>query len=222
MRAVDDDPDSDLVPSVVAQVIAKTTFLNILEAAWDTAAPEHAAAVRASLATLLTFATPALQQYYVQVISAVRSGVQQSVDSCLVPCWPPSALSASPRVAVAAHVVWARALDVLAAVCTFQGLLSTDLLEELVSQRLLRDQLVPAVAACIAQAERGSAFAAAVALRRLVAVAKALPKAWQQGKSAGVVLLRDLADRAVRLVSSAAERCVRDDAAALRAALDLR
>jgi hypothetical protein len=210
------------VPSVVAQLIAKPIFLNILEAAWDTDAPEHAAAVRDCLATLLTFATPALQQHYLPVVSAIRSGLERSVDTCLVPPWPPSALSASPRVAVAAHVAWARAVDVLAAVCAFQGLLSADLLEDLVSQRLLRGQLVPAVAACVAQTERGSAFAAAVALRRLVVAANALPMEWRQGKSAGVLLLRDLAGRAVGLVSSTAETCVRNDAAAVRAAFDLR
>ena len=221
MRAVDDDPDTELVPAVVAQIVAKGAFLPMLDAAWDPAAPEQAAAVRAVLAELVTFATPALQQHFAPVVTAVRSGVERAAQACAVPAWPPAALRASPRAAVAAHVAWGRATALLAAVCTFQGLLAADLLQELVSTRLLSQQIVPAAAACVAEAERGGAFAAAVAARRLAAAAAALTDAWRTGKSAGVLQLRALAARVVRVVGTGAVQPVRDDVHALRTAFAL-
>jgi hypothetical protein len=205
----------------VAQIVAKGCFAQMLLHAWDPGTPSQAASVKATLATLLTFATPTTQQHFVPVIDAVRNGLSAAVDDCRVPLWPPAALRASPRVAVAAAAAWRSATALLAAVCTFRGLLSGALLDDLVASRLLRGQLLPVIELCVAQGERGCAFAAATAIARAASAAAALPPAWREAGGGGVAELKKLSARAVQLVSSAAAQRVRDDAAALRVTLGL-
>lgn len=222
--AVDNDPDAELVPAVVAQIVAKGCFAPMVRDAWDAGDATQATAVKSTLATLLTFATPQTQQHFEPVIAAVRQGLQSAVDACAVPRWPPAALRVAPRAAVAAAAAWRHAAALLAAVCTFQGLLSRQLVDTLAGGQLLRGQLLPCLEVYVTAGERGSAFAAALALARAAAAAAALPEAWRTSDAAAggaVGALRQLAARAVRLVGPAAPRRMHDDAAALRAALKL-
>ena len=155
---MEEDPDAEIVPAVVAQLAAKATFAPLLAEAWLPSDAAQAAAVRGTLTTLLTFATPTNQAHFEGVTAALRSALGDAVAECRVPPWPPAALRAAPAAAVAAAAAWRSATDLLAAVCTFQGVLSPAVLTDLVDTQLLGREIQPAIDVAVVAAERGCAF----------------------------------------------------------------
>eukprot|EP00892_Ulva_mutabilis_P011212 jgi/Ulvmu1/8463/UM043_0043.1 len=242
----EDDPDTDLVPAVVAQVVARHSFAHTLQQAWDPCVPDAAAAVRSALDSLLTFTTPATQDHLFALVETVSAALARSADDAAVPTWPPCALVQAPVAAAATAAAWEGAVELLKSVTTFQGLLSQKLLAGVVGDRLLHKHLVPAIDACVADAERylqskdagaprstphAVVTALMLALHRILQVSHALPRPWlRAGKDgaegvAAVASLKVVAQRAVRLVagrSGGSElRGLQEDAELVREKLSL-
>lgn len=241
-HAEEDDPDADLIPAVVAQVVVRHSFSHTLQDAWDPCDPAAAAAVRSALDSLLTFATPATQEHLFALVETIANSLGRAADEVAVPAWPPSALIAAPVAAAAAAWAWQQAIALLASISAFQGLLSQKLLAGVVGDRMLHMHLVPAIDACVADAERHAqgrsssrasrsvAAALALALQRVLQVSAALPQQWLLGKDAAegvaaVASLKVVAKRAVRLVggieNGAATHKMQEDAELVREQLGL-
>lgn len=178
--------------------------------------------MRSALDSLLTFATPATQEHLFALVETVSAALGDAADAAAVPAWPPSALVQAPVASVAAASAWESSIALLRSVSAFQGLLSQKLLAGVVGDRMLHKHLVPAIDACVADAERQAkskepssarrtptpvVVALTLAVHRILQVADALPRQWLlSGKTAAegvaaVASLKAVAQRAVRLVA---------------------
>lgn len=220
------------------------SFSLMLRDAWDPCDPAASTAVRAALDSLMTFAIPSTQEHLFALIETIATALEAAAEEAAVPPWPASALVVAPVAAAAAAWSWRQALALLSSVSAFQGLLSQKILAGVVGDRMLHVHIVPAIDACVVDAERHSqargkssskgngmvAAALALALQRILQVAKALPEKWVQGKSgaegvAAVASLKVVAKRAVRLVGTselgALAQKLQEDAEMIREQLGL-
>lgn len=220
------DPDEDLVPAVVAQVLAKHSFSPMLQNAWDPCIHTASSSVRSTLDALLMFETPSTRDNLFALVDTVVNALARAADDATVPLWTPCTLLGAPVAAAAASVAWDNVVTLLAAVGSFQGFLSQELLAKVAGTQLLHTHVVPALDAYVKEAQlllKGGGAASgvkggskrgitahvplALTFQKLLAVAAVLPKAWLQGgSSAGgegakaVLPLKQVARNAVRLV----------------------
>lgn len=224
-------------------MVVRHSFSHALQQAWDPCEPAPAAAVRSALDSLLTFATPATQEHLFSLVETIAKGLGEAAEEVAVPAWPPSAMVAAPVAAAASAWAWQQAIALLASVSAFQGLLSQKLLAGVVGDRMLHMHLVPAIDACVVDAERHAqarqssrapgivAASLALALQHILQVAAALPPKWLRAKAesgegvAAVASLKAVAKRAVRLVvggdTGAAAQKRQEDAELVREQLGL-
>lgn len=249
LPAGESDPDDDLVPAVVAQVLAKHSFSPMLRNAWDPCIKSSSSSVRSTLDALLVFETPSTRDNLFALVDTVVDVLSRAADDATVPQWPPCVLLGAPVAAAAASAAWDNVVTLLAAVGSFQGFLSQELLAKVVGSQLLHMHVVPALDAYVKDAEalvkgggsgtasKGAAKPAVTAhvplaftFQKLLAVAATLPKAWLQGGSSSggegakaVLPLKHMARSALRLVGPGGLRGVRieEDAERVRQSLKL-
>jgi hypothetical protein len=225
--AGDNDPDEDLVPAVVAQVLAKHSFSPMLQNAWDPCIDTSSSSARSALDAMLMFETPSTRDNLFSLVDTVVDALSRAADNASVPVWPPSMLLTAPVVAAAASAAWDNVLTLLTTVGSFQGFLSQELLAKVAGAQLLHKHVVPALDVYVKDAEslirgggangsgvKGRSQRAvtghvplSVAFQKILAVAEVLPKSWLQGGSSSggsgataVYSLRQVAKNAVRLV----------------------
>lgn len=78
-----------------------------------------------------------------ELIQMVLSLLEAAVNSCSVPCWPPSAVMASEVAATVAFRRFRTAVHLLQSITAFEGLLSRGKLVELAFEKLVLRQLLP-------------------------------------------------------------------------------